>query len=71
MVSYIVEVQTDSSGQWHSNYLRFRTDDEATAYGHDLSGRWRAVRNWRVSQIHEPANYAYANGRITPCNENS
>jgi hypothetical protein len=66
MRSYIVEVQTDNTGQWYSNYLRFPTSDEATDYGHDLSRRWLAVKDWRVSEIHEPANYNYTQGQIVP-----
>jgi len=68
-MSFIVEVQTDSTGKWYSNYLRFPTDEQAEAYARDLSSRWTAVKDWRVSEIHQPANYTYHDGKIEPYHE--
>ena len=68
-MSFIVEVQADSTGKWVSNYLRFPTKSEAEAYAVDLAGRWTAVRDWRVGEISEPANYQYHDGKIEPYHE--
>lgn len=54
--SYKVEVIADSSGEWCSNLLRFETREQAEAYGQDLSWRWTAVRDWRVSESDEEPN---------------
>ena len=39
-------VQTDNSGQWYDNALRFATHAEAYASASDLAGRWILVRNF-------------------------
>ena len=36
--------------------LRFATDAEARAYGHDLEWRWTLVREMRVAPSDEPVN---------------
>ena len=43
-----VEVQTDSTGKWYSNALRFETEEQAKAYAEDLWSRWTLVREYRV-----------------------
>lgn len=53
-MSYKVEVQADSSGEWTGNGLRFATEREANAYGHDLAYRWTAVREFRVVESTDP-----------------
>jgi hypothetical protein len=52
--SFKAEVIADNSGEWCSNALRFATETEAKSYGKDLSGRWMAVRQWRVAESDEP-----------------
>jgi hypothetical protein len=54
--SYKVEVVADDSGEWCGNELRFALKDEAEAYAADLSGRWLAVRAWRVVGSDDPVN---------------
>ena len=39
-------VQTDSTGQWYDNALRFATHAEAYASASALAGRWLLVRNF-------------------------
>jgi hypothetical protein len=63
-MSWKPEVQTDSSGQWYGNSLRFETREEAERQVADLSMRWFAVRETRVVECEEPPNYIYENGAL-------
>jgi hypothetical protein len=56
MKSFKVEVIADNSGKWCSNALRFKTEEEAKAYGEDLFSRWTAVREWRAVETDEEPN---------------
>ena len=47
---YRVEVQSDTTGTWATNALRFETEAEAEEYGRDLFQRWTAVLEWRVAR---------------------
>lgn len=60
--AFRVEVLADSSGKWAGNGLRFDTAENAEAYARDLSGRWMAVREWRVVElIGDPTHVETAN----------
>lgn len=48
--TYAVEVVAYATGKWIPNGMKFRTVEEAKAYGMSLGERWTAVRNWRVVQ---------------------
>lgn len=50
-VQFRVEVIADASGQWCGNGLKFDSREAAEAYARDLSGRWTAVREWRVQEV--------------------
>ena len=63
-MSFKPEVQTDSSGEWYGNALRFRTREEAEENVSDLASRWTLVRNMRVIESTDPANYSFINGRL-------
>lgn len=63
-VSYAPEVQTDSTGKWYGNALRFPTREEAEANVLDLSMRWFAVRDTRVVESADPVNYRYEGHRL-------
>jgi hypothetical protein len=63
-MSYKPEVQTDDSGKWYGNALRFATEEEAIANARDLSRRWFAVRAYRATQCDDAANYSYASGNL-------
>ncbi|MEK9735992.1 MAG: hypothetical protein VW239_01550 [Candidatus Nanopelagicales bacterium] len=65
-MSYAPEVQTDSSGKWAGNALRFATEAEADAWAADLAMRWTLVRDIRVVESPDPVNYAIVDGRLTP-----
>jgi hypothetical protein len=56
-MSYKPEVQTDNSGKWYDNALRFETEAEALASARDLERRWFAVRAVRASYSDDPVNY--------------
>ena len=57
--SYAPEVQTDRSGNWYGNALRFATEGEALKQVSDLSGRWLLVHNTRVVPSEDPPNYRW------------
>ena len=63
-MSFKPEVQTDSSGCWYGNALRFETREEALANVLDLFGRWALVRGTRVVESDEPVNYRYVDGEL-------
>lgn len=65
-MSYAPEVQTDSTGKWTGNALRFATEAEAEAYVADLAMRWTLVRDVRVVESPDPVNYAIVDRRLTP-----
>lgn len=58
-MSFKPEVQTDSSGNWYSNALRFATRDEAEKNVKDLASRWLLVIGTRVSESEDPVNYRW------------
>ena len=58
-MSWAPEVIADSSGQWCGNALRFATKAEAEANVRDLFGRWTAVKETRVVESDEPANFKW------------
>ena len=39
---------TDDMSEWASNALRFDSEDDALAYGSELSGRWMGVKAYRA-----------------------
>ena len=57
--SYAPEVQTDGTGHWYGNALRFQTAQEAEAQVADLSMRWTLVRDTRVVPTSDPPNYRW------------
>jgi len=61
-VSYAPEVIADSSGIFVGNGLRFASEVEAKNYAADLSVRWTAVRQTRVSATQDEVNYSFAAG---------
>lgn len=63
-MSFKPEVIADASGKWCGNALRFSTREEAEAQVLDLMMRWTSVRDTRVVQSDDPANYRYVDGRL-------
>jgi hypothetical protein len=63
-MSFKPEVQTDGTGKWYGNALRFATRAEAEAQVADLMMRWTAVRDTRVVESDDPVNYRYVDGRL-------
>ncbi len=58
-MSYAPEVQTDASGKWYGNALRFATEDEAQGNVFNLAMRWTQVRDVRVVESADPVNYRW------------
>jgi len=65
-MSWKPEVQTDSTGQWYGNALRFETEQEAKDNVRDLENRWMAVLSTRVTESTDPVNYRWVNGKLEP-----
>jgi hypothetical protein len=64
-MSFKPEVQTDDTGKWYGNALRFGTREEAAAQVQDLMMRWFAVNETRVVECDDdPANYRYVDGHL-------
>lgn len=66
VVSWKPEVQTDSTGQWYGNALRFTTKEEAEGNVKALMWNWTAVRETRVVESEDPPNYCWVNGNLLP-----
>jgi len=66
MSSFKPEVQTDSSGNWYGNALRFATHAEADTNVFDLMMRWTAVRDTRVTECEDPPTHTYVGGVLGP-----
>ena len=64
MTSYKVEVLARGESAYCSNALRFATDEEANRYGYDLSGRWLAVKDWRIAATNDPVTARFEDGRV-------
>ena len=60
-MSYKSEVQTDDTGNWHGNSLRFATKDEAIAYNL-MMRQFTGSAATRVVETDDPINYAYVDG---------
>ena len=60
-MSYAPEVQTDFTGKWYGNGVRFETQAEAEAWVFDRSMRWSSVRDTRVVKSDDEANYRLVN----------
>lgn len=63
--SWKPEVQTDASGNWYDNALRFATEAEAKANADNLMMRWILVHKTRASPSEDEPNYKWENGRLT------
>jgi hypothetical protein len=61
-MSYRVDVLASGESKYVSNGIRLATRKEATAYGEDISGRWMAVKDWKIVASKEPANYKWNHG---------
>jgi hypothetical protein len=63
-MSFSPEVQTDNTGKWYGNALRFATRAAAENNVTDLMMKWTAVRETRVVESALPVNYAYVDGKL-------
>jgi len=62
--SWAPQVQTDNTGNWYGNALRFGTRQEAEDNARDLAARWFAVSAWRAIETDDPVNYTYIAGHL-------
>lgn len=65
-MSFKPVVQTDSSGQWYGNALRFATCEEALNSARDLSMRWTLVREYDAHESDDPVNYRLSGQTLVP-----
>lgn len=70
-MSWKSEVQTDDSGKWVGNSLRFATKEEAEGNVRDLQMRWFSVRETRVVESNDPVNYEWKDNKLCPKETNS
>lgn len=63
-MSYKPEVQTDTTGEWYGNALRFATQKEAEANAIHLSQRWLLVLDTRAVESTDPVNYQFVDGDL-------
>lgn len=63
-MSWKPEYQADNTGKWCGNGLRFATKEEAEGNVWDLSMRWMAVRQGRVTECDDPVNYRWIDGKL-------
>lgn len=66
MPSFKPEVQTDDTGNWYDNALRFATREEAEASAKELMSRWLLVNDCRAVESDDPVNYTLKDGVLTP-----
>jgi hypothetical protein len=63
-MSYKPEVQTDSTGKWYDNALRFATEQEAFDSARDLACCWSAVLAYRATECNDQVNYTYHDHKL-------
>jgi hypothetical protein len=64
--SWAAEVETNRTGEFYGNAVRFATKEEAEIYVSDLMSRWLAVTNTRVVASPDPVNYKIVDGIVMP-----
>ena len=62
--SWAPEVQTDATGKWYGNALRFPTKEEAEDNVADLYMRWMLVKATRVVESSDVPNYNWRDGAL-------
>lgn len=65
-MSWKPEVQTDNTGKWYGNALRFNTKQEALDNAADiaLGEGWFTVKAYRATECTDPVNYQYVNHEL-------
>lgn len=64
MKSWKPVVQTDDSGKWYDNAVRFATKDEALQSARDLSNRWMLVNSFDAHESDDPVNCEIVDGAM-------
>lgn len=60
--SWRVDVTTTGDSTWATNALRFDTEENARLYARDLTGRWFAVKDYRIVPAETPDREPYVQG---------
>ena len=58
-MSWKYEVSTDNTGKFYRNAVAFATEAEARSAGQAKFQAWTLVREYRVFESDEPANYRW------------
>lgn len=64
MQSFKPQVQTDNSGRWYDNALRFETEAEAYQSAEELAQRWFSVIAYRAAPCDEPPKHKLVDGKL-------
>ena len=64
MQSFKPQVQTDNSGRWYDNALRFETEAEAFESAESLAQRWFSVIAYRAAPCDEPPKHKLVDGKL-------
>ena len=62
-MSWKPEVRVPVDNKWYDNAVRFETEAEAHAYALDLESRWTSVREIRTTEVDDPVNAKWINGK--------
>lgn len=65
-MSFKPVVQTDLTGKWYDNSLRFATKEEAKASALALAMRWTLVLEYDAHESDDPVNYQLVDGVMVP-----
>ncbi len=65
-MSFKPVVQTDSTGKWYDNSVRFATKEEAMASAQALAMRWTLVLDFDAHESTDPVNYQIVDGVMSP-----
>ena len=63
MMSWKPEVRVPADNKWYDNAIRFETEAEAYAYARELESRWTQVREIRTSEVDDPVNADWVDGK--------
>ena len=62
-MSWKPEVRVPVDNKWYDNAIRFETEAEAYAYARELESRWTQVREIRTSEVDDPVNADWVDGK--------
>jgi hypothetical protein len=63
-MSWKPEVRVNNDPKWYDNAVRLETRAEAEAYAHDLMTRWITAREVRATEVTDPVNGTWIDGKM-------